>query len=107
MAAPVVRNHAETILSEKQHLAVPGIGIQRPSVRKRDDWTLAPVLVVDCRAILYRNRAHIDFLLELVETEMPVVLIYLLGTNTGAPLPFTRNTTNFAGLVLLAFRPTT
>src|SRR4029077_7805974 len=31
---------------------------------------------------------------------------YFTGTNTGAPLFFTRNTTNFAGLVWLAFRPT-
>ena len=34
-------------------------------------------------------------------------LIYLLGTNAGAPFSFTKNTTNFAGLVLLALRPTT
>src|ERR1051325_251094 len=33
--------------------------------------------------------------------------VYLAGTNKGAPLFFTKNTTNFAGLVLLAFRPTT
>ena len=32
---------------------------------------------------------------------------HLTGTNTGAPLSFTRSTSNFAGLVLLAFRPTT
>jgi hypothetical protein len=32
---------------------------------------------------------------------------YLVGTSTGAPLSFTKNTTNFAGLVWLAFRPTT
>jgi hypothetical protein len=32
---------------------------------------------------------------------------YLAGTSTGAPLFFTKNTTNFAGLVWLAFRPTT
>jgi hypothetical protein len=30
-----------------------------------------------------------------------------MGVTTGAPLSFTKNTTNFAGLVLLAFRPTT
>jgi hypothetical protein len=29
----------------------------------------------------------------------------LTGTSTGAPLSLTRNTMNFAGLVLLAFRP--
>jgi hypothetical protein len=32
---------------------------------------------------------------------------HLTGTSTGAPLSFTRSTRNFAGLVLLAFRPTT
>jgi len=29
------------------------------------------------------------------------------GTSTGAPLSLIKNTTNFAGLVLLAFLPTT
>jgi hypothetical protein len=38
---------------------------------------------------------------------MFAAVIYFVGTNTGAPLSFTKNTTNFAGLVLLAFRPTT
>ena len=28
------------------------------------------------------------------------------GTSTGAPFSFTKNTRNFAGFVLLAFRPT-
>ena len=51
MATPVVRNHAETILGEEKQLAVPCIRTQRPSVRKRDDRALAPVFVVDCRAI--------------------------------------------------------
>ena len=32
MATPVVRDHAETILGEEKHLAVPCIGTQRPSV---------------------------------------------------------------------------
>jgi hypothetical protein len=35
------------------------------------------------------------------------VLTHFTGTSTGADLSFTRNTTNFAGWVLLAFRPTT
>jgi len=35
------------------------------------------------------------------------VLTHFTGTSTGAALSFTRNTTNFAGWVLLAFRPTT
>jgi hypothetical protein len=32
---------------------------------------------------------------------------YSTGTSTGAPLSLIKKTTNFAGLVLLAFRPTT
>src|SRR5437868_15033103 len=35
------------------------------------------------------------------------LLFYLAGTSTGAPLFFTKNTANFAGLLWLAFRPTT
>ena len=34
-------------------------------------------------------------------------LIQFADSNIGAPLSFTKNTTNFAGLVWLAFRPTT
>src|SRR5262245_17972905 len=49
MATSVVRNRAEAILREEQHLAVPCIGTQRPSVGKRYDGALAPVFVVNCR----------------------------------------------------------
>jgi hypothetical protein len=42
------------------------------------------------------------------EPEAPLSLrSYLTGVSTGAPLSFTMNTRNFAGLVWLAFRPTT
>ena len=44
---------------------------------------------------------------ELLLAQKLAVLIYLAGTSTGASLSFTKNTTNFAGLVWLAFRPTT
>src|SRR4051812_31735567 len=58
MAASIVRNHAEAILREEEHLSVPHVGVQRPAVRKRHDRALAPVLVVDLRAILRGDRAH-------------------------------------------------
>src|SRR5207244_3594252 len=59
VSTPVVRNHPESILSEEMKLAIPCVGTQRPSMRKRYDWALAPVFVVDCRAIFHRNRAHV------------------------------------------------
>ena len=56
MATPVVRDDAEAVLREEQHLAVPRVGVQRPAVRERDDRALAPVLVVDRRAVLRGDR---------------------------------------------------
>jgi hypothetical protein len=62
LATPVVGDHPKAILGEQKQLAVPCIRIQRSSVRRREDRVLAPVFVVDRRAIFYRNRAHINFL---------------------------------------------
>ena len=58
MTAPVVRDHAEAVLREEKHLAVPGVGVQGPAVRERYDRALAPVLVIDFRAVLGGDRAH-------------------------------------------------
>ena len=59
VAAAIVCDDSEAMLCEKQHLAVPGIGAQRPSVREGDDRALAPVLVIDRRAVLHCDRAHV------------------------------------------------
>src|SRR5260370_28135503 len=58
MATSVVRNHAEAVLREEKHLAVPSVGAQRPAVRERYGRALAPVLVVDFGAVLGGDRAH-------------------------------------------------
>ncbi len=58
MAATVVRDHAESVLREEQHLAVPSVGAQRPAVRERYDRAFAPVLVVEFGAVLSGDRAH-------------------------------------------------
>src|SRR5262249_13722630 len=108
MAAPVVRNHTEPVLREKKHLAVPGIRIQRPAMRKRYDRAIDPVFVVDRRTIFNCNSAHVHFLLRVCASRTArCFMFYFAGTNAGAPLSFTKNTTNFAGFVLLTFRPTT
>src|SRR5262249_62267597 len=59
MTAPVMRDHAEAVLRQEQHLAVPCVRAQRPAVRERDDRALAPVLVVDFRAVSGGDRAHV------------------------------------------------
>ena len=49
---------AEAFLHEEKHLAVPSVGAQRPAMRERDGWAVAPVLVIDSGAVLGGNRAH-------------------------------------------------
>ena len=56
MATTVVCDHAEAVLREEKHLAVPSVGAQRPAVRERYDRAFAPVLVVDFRAVLGGDR---------------------------------------------------
>jgi hypothetical protein len=58
MTSAVMRDDAETVLREEKHLAIPGVRIQRPSVRKRHDRTFAPVLVIDLRSVFGFDCAH-------------------------------------------------
>jgi hypothetical protein len=57
MSTTVVCDHAEAVVYEKKHLAVPSVGAQRPTVRECYDWTFAPVLVVDFGPVLGGGRA--------------------------------------------------
>ena len=43
---------------EEDHLRIPVVGAERPAVAEHDGLTLAPVLVVDLRAVLAGDRAH-------------------------------------------------
>src|SRR5262249_18340189 len=77
VATPVVGDHTKAILGEEKKLAVPCIGTQRPPMRKRYDRAFAPVFVVDCRAILHSNCAHVNFLLESCDSgTLAVVFIW-------------------------------
>ena len=62
-----------------------------------------------CQITLRNSLAsHWNFLHNFVpEQNYSHFVVYLAGTSTGAPLSFTKNITNFAGLVWLAFRPMT
>ena len=59
MATTIVGHDSEPLLREEEHLAVPHVRVQGPSVREGDDRALAPVLVVDRRTVFRRNRAHV------------------------------------------------
>jgi hypothetical protein len=59
MPTTIVGHDPEAVLCEEQHLAVPHVGVQRPPMRQGDDRAVAPVFVVDRRAVLRRDRAHV------------------------------------------------
>src|SRR5580704_13515918 len=58
MSAPVVGYHAIVVIEEEQHLSVPIIGRQRPTVAEYNRLPFTPVLVVDLRAVFRRDRSH-------------------------------------------------
>ena len=58
MAAPVMRNATEAPLAQKQHLVFPRVRAQRPAMAENYRLPLAPILVINLRAIFRRYRAH-------------------------------------------------
>jgi hypothetical protein len=58
MAAAIMSNNAVAVVPQKQHLGVPGVCGERPSMRERDDRTGAPVLEVDLRAVFHCRGRH-------------------------------------------------
>jgi hypothetical protein len=59
MTSPVMRNHAVAKLSEVEHLPVPVVSAQWPTVRKNDRLSVAPVFVKDLCAVFGCDGAHI------------------------------------------------
>jgi hypothetical protein len=57
-----MRNHTIAVLRQKQHLDVPRVGTEWPAVTKHDGLTVAPVLVIDLRAVFGFDCAHLSLL---------------------------------------------
>ena len=96
--------YTETVLHEEKHLPVPSARIQRPTVRNAKKG-LSPFVVRRCAA-RDANCGHY-FFPELTFGEVETLAdVGFTGSTTGAPLFLSRTTMNFAGFVVLAFRPT-
>ena len=100
-----VRNHAETVLPDEMELAVPGTGIQRPSVRKRHDRTIASVFLIDCRTIFHRNSAHAYLHLEFCGTEMLAVFDLVHWNHYGSAFVFNQEHYEFRRFGLAGVSP--
>src|SRR5258708_5873330 len=61
MATAVVGNDAIAVLSQKEHLRIPGVCVQRPSMRKHDGWPRAPIFVENRGPIFRCDRIHLNF----------------------------------------------
>ena len=74
VAATVVRDDAIAVIEEEQHLGVPIISRQRPSMTEHDRLAFAPVLIEDVDAILRRNRTHVTYSSFVAATRRPATI---------------------------------
>jgi hypothetical protein len=58
VAAAIMGNASIAARSEKEHLIFKGVRGERPAVTENDRLSLAPVVVIDLRAVFGRDRAH-------------------------------------------------
>src|ERR1700733_15269795 len=83
-----MRNDAITIGEEEQHLCVPVVRRQRPTVVKRDRLGVlrTPIFVVNLRAVFQSDRSHVPLL------HLYCVVLLADGTSNARPLllPFCR-----------------
>ena len=58
MTAPIMRDHAIALLPKEEHLRVPRIRAQGPSMRENNWLASTPILIVDFRSVLGDDRIH-------------------------------------------------
>ena len=58
MAAAVMRDAAVSAMRQKHHLVFPCIGAERPAVAEDHGLPVAPVLVINLRAVFRRDGGH-------------------------------------------------
>jgi len=63
VASSVLGDDAITVFEEEQHLRVPVIGRQRPTMAEDDGLSFAPILVVNLRSVFGCDCAHCFFFL--------------------------------------------
>src|SRR5262245_26281097 len=73
VAAAIMGDHAVALLKKEQHLCVPVIGRQRPSMAENNGLPFAPILVEDFTAVFRRDETHVYLLKLTSSVRMSVV----------------------------------
>src|SRR5262245_16446675 len=60
VTAAVMRNNAIALVEEEQHLCIPVVGRQRPTMAEHNGLTFAPILVEDFNAVFRFYKAHVS-----------------------------------------------
>src|SRR5581483_3928559 len=58
VAAAIVGDNPIPMIQEEQHLVIPIVRAQRPTVTEHNRLSGPPILVENCRAVFHRDRTH-------------------------------------------------
>src|SRR5215469_1853880 len=75
VAAAIVCHHAIAVTEKEQHLVVPVVGRERPTVAENDGLALAPVFVKNFNTVLRFDKAHVTLPGISVRIECRMVLV--------------------------------
>src|SRR5690242_4743823 len=69
VSTAIMGDNSIAMMQEEQHLVIPVVGTERPTMAENYRLSIAPVLVVNLDTVFRRNRGHENFLLsELIQT---------------------------------------
>lgn len=84
MSSPVMCNHWKALLAKKEHLCIPVIRTQRPSMAENYGLTRSPIFIIQRATIFCSNYRHTFF--SFFMNHAQVVLIFIIpgigGDNT-------------------------
>src|SRR5205807_5857896 len=59
VAATVMRDAAVALRGQEEHLVLERVGAERPAMAEHDRLPRSPILEIDLRAVVRRDRAHV------------------------------------------------
>src|ERR1700693_324592 len=67
MTAAVMRDDTISVLAEENHLCVPCVRIERPTVREHDRPSRTPIFEINLRSVFRSDHVHMSFSLVIAQ----------------------------------------